>query len=167
MPRSITKNKRDHVVPLNKLAVDVLEEIKPLTGEFLYPFAGGVGNGFKEDTPMLSNSLNRAISRYSAALKEQHLKNLPDKAVEAIKAPERFIARDIRRTVKTHMAKAGISKSIRDRLQNHALTDISSKHYDRYDYLEEKKEALKIWEDYLSKLVDPVKNTSHVEQVLN
>ncbi len=29
-------------------------------------------------------------------------------------------------------------KEIRDRIQNHCKNDISSKHYDRYDYFEEK-----------------------------
>jgi hypothetical protein len=47
------------------------------------------------------------------------------------------------------MGEAGISKEIRDRIQNHALNDVSSKHYDRYDYLTEKRRALEIWEDRL------------------
>ena len=58
-----------------------------------------------------------------------------------------FTARDLRRTCKTLMGEAGISKEIRDRIQNHALNDVSSKHYDRYDYLPEKRRALEIWED--------------------
>jgi hypothetical protein len=44
------------------------------------------------------------------------------------------------------MGAAGISKEIRDRIQNHALNYVSSKHYDRYDYLTEKRMALEIWE---------------------
>jgi integrase len=58
-----------------------------------------------------------------------------------------FTARDLRRTCKTLMGEAGISKEIRDRIQNHALNDVSSKHYDRYDYLTEKRRALEIWEE--------------------
>jgi hypothetical protein len=57
-----------------------------------------------------------------------------------------FVARDIRRTCKTLMGELGITKEIRDRLQNHALNDVSSKHYDRYSYLPEKREALRKWE---------------------
>lgn len=45
------------------------------------------------------------------------------------------------------MGEAGISKEIRDRIQNHALNDVSSEHYDRYDYLTEKRRVLEIWED--------------------
>ncbi len=44
------------------------------------------------------------------------------------------------------MGELGISKSIRDRLQNHALQDVSSKHYDRYEYMHEKLRALEVWE---------------------
>ena len=69
---------------------------------------------------------------------------------------EPFTPRDIRRTVKTLMGKAGISKTMRDRMQNHTTTDVSGKHYDRYDYLPEKRVAMKTWEQWLAKnVIDP------------
>jgi len=40
-------------------------------------------------------------------------------------------------TFKTLMGEVGISKEIRDSIQNHALNDVSSKHCDRYEYLTE------------------------------
>jgi len=40
-------------------------------------------------------------------------------------------------------------KEIRDRIQNHALTDVADKHYDRYDYLDEKRKGLNDWEKEL------------------
>jgi len=43
------------------------------------------------------------------------------------------------------MGEIGIHKSIRDIIQNHAMNDVSSKHYDRWDYLPEKREALEKW----------------------
>lgn len=64
-----------------------------------------------------------------------------------------FTARDFRRTVKTQMGAAGISKEIRDRLQNHALQDISSRHYDRYSYWPEKHSAMLTWESWLTQNV--------------
>ncbi len=60
-----------------------------------------------------------------------------------------FTLRDLRRTVKTRMGELGINKSIRDIIQNHALNDVSSKHYDRWDYMPEKREALEKWSHYL------------------
>jgi integrase len=61
--------------------------------------------------------------------------------------------RDLRRTFKTLAGKAGISKEIRDRLQNHALQDVSSKSYDRWSYMPEKRAAMKKWDAYIRKLL--------------
>ncbi len=61
--------------------------------------------------------------------------------------------KDLRRTVKTRMGEIGVLKSVRDRIQNHALVDVSTKHYDRYDYLPEKREALEAWCDHLERII--------------
>jgi hypothetical protein len=47
------------------------------------------------------------------------------------------------------MGEIGIPKSIRDIIQNHNINDVSSKHYDRWDYMPEKREALEKWCHYL------------------
>jgi hypothetical protein len=61
----------------------------------------------------------------------------------------------LRRTAKTIMGRLGVSKEIRDRLQNHAATDVSSKHYDRYDYLAEKKQGLLTLEALIISGINP------------
>jgi hypothetical protein len=66
---------------------------------------------------------------------------------------QKWVAKDLRRTVKTRMGELGIPKDIRDRLQNHALQDVSTRHYDRYDYLPEKRKALENWCQRLSAVV--------------
>ena len=66
---------------------------------------------------------------------------------------EAFTPRDIRRTVKTLMGRAGITKEMRDRIQNHAVSDVSGKHYDQYEYMPEKRAAMKTWERWLAKHV--------------
>jgi len=61
-----------------------------------------------------------------------------------------FIPRDARRAFKTLAGDAGLSKDMRDKLQNHARKfDISSRHYDRYDYLFERRAAMAKWAAYL------------------
>ena len=50
------------------------------------------------------------------------------------------------------MGVAGISKETRDRIQGHAFNDVSSKHYDRYDYFKEKREGLRVWATRLMKV---------------
>jgi integrase len=64
-----------------------------------------------------------------------------------------FTPRDLRRTWKTLAGAAGLSKEIRDRMQNHARSDVSSRHYDRYSYLAEKRAAMKTWEAYLDRIL--------------
>ncbi len=60
---------------------------------------------------------------------------------------EPFNARDIRRTVETLMASIGISKDIRAQILSHGLSGVQNKHYDKWEYLEEKKAALIKWEN--------------------
>ena len=66
---------------------------------------------------------------------------------------KKFTPRDLRRTCKTLTGAAGLSKEIRDRLQGHALQDVSTRHYDRYDYLAEKRDAVQVWDDYLRSII--------------
>jgi integrase len=52
------------------------------------------------------------------------------------------------------LATPGVSKELRDRLQNHSkASDTSAKHYDRYDYLSERRAAMAKWETYFLSLV--------------
>ncbi|EHR7289765.1 integrase arm-type DNA-binding domain-containing protein [Vibrio parahaemolyticus] len=128
----LSKNKKPHVVPLTDSAIQVLESQKVVSQScsFIFPH-------YKSDTHIRLDSLSQAISRY----REDHPQ------------VRHFVARDIRRTCKTLMGELGVSKLVRDRLQNHALNDVSSKHYDMYEYLPEKKEALEIWESKLKTLL--------------
>lgn len=71
-----------------------------------------------------------------------------------------FQPKDIRRTVKTLMGFAGIRKEDRDRFQNHALNDVSSKHYDRYEYLAEKRQVIAVWDDYLGAILSGQSKTN-------
>lgn len=68
----------------------------------------------------------------------------------------RFTPRDLRRTFKTLGGQIKISKEVRDRIQNHSLNDISSKHYDRYDYFEEKIDGVMKWENKLLELLNKI-----------
>jgi len=148
IPSSVSKNKIDHVVPLNDLSWAVIEEMNEITGDYEYMFPTSYDGVFKEGKHISGHNIARMIREYCAG----H---------EKVK---KFIPRDIRRTVKTLTGKAGIDKAIRDRVQNHALQDVSSKHYDRYDYLPEKRQALKVWNDYLELIINPDKKVTHISK---
>ncbi|MFB2728721.1 site-specific integrase [Shewanella mangrovisoli] len=129
----VSKNKRPHLLPLTDTALTTLEQLHqqrdPLN-PFIFP------HRFKKNEHIRMDSLTQGINRYRDAK--------PDFKV--------FVARDLRRTCKTLMGALGISKDLRDRLQNHALNDVSSKHYDRYSYLPEKRRALEAWEAKLNEV---------------
>jgi integrase len=126
----ISKNKRPHLIPLTDSAIAILaNQQADSASDFIFP------HRFDAEQHINLDSLSKAISRYR------------DKS--DIRS---FIPRDIRRTCKTLMGELGISKSIRDRLQNHALQDVSSKHYDRYEYMPEKLRALESWEQSLNSI---------------
>lgn len=53
-----------------------------------------------------------------------------------------FQMRDIRRTIETTLSKMGVSESHRAQIQSHGLSGVQARHYDKHNYLEEKKRAL-------------------------
>ncbi len=44
-------------------------------------------------------------------------------------------------------------KEIRDRIQNHAFQDVSSKSYDRWSYMPEKRTGMEKWNAFLERLL--------------
>jgi integrase len=52
---------------------------------------------------------------------------------------------DLRRTVGTRLAELRVPKEIRDRVLNHAVGDVGTKHYNVHDYADEKRDALTRW----------------------
>ncbi|OBU22871.1 site-specific integrase [Photobacterium kishitanii] len=129
--KDVSKNYRPNLIPLSDSAYTMFQELYNYNGgsEYLFPRTTKTGH-------LDPNYLNKVIRKFCAKTEFR-----------------KFIPRDLRRTAKTLMGEIGISKSLRDRLQNHALNDVSSKHYDRYEYLPEKKKALDAWESNLNRCV--------------
>ena len=121
-----------HIVPLTALHIDLLTAVRRTTqhNHYLFPARGGQG-------PRRYDALTHAV-----------------RAFVQVKGLESFSPRDIRRTFKTVSGSLGISLEMRNRLQGHAMTDVGSVHYDRYDYLPEKHKAMQAWTDGLTKIVE-------------
>ena len=131
MPAHKTKGRRfPHVVPLTDQAVDVLRDLLAAhkTGP-LFPARSG-----SKSELIGHRSIMQAIDRWLTSQEDK---------------PKRFQTRDLRRTWKTRGGQAGISKELRDLIQQHAKHDTSSKNYDRYEYLDEKRDAMAKWERWL------------------
>jgi integrase len=126
-----TKNGMPHYLPICDLASGILQAL-PANRHGIY-FASG------------RDPRQRATFGAMEYLVTQFIDKHPE-------VPH-FTPRDIRRTWKTLSGAAGLAKDIRDRLQNHAKSDVSSRHYDRYEYLLEKRAAVKIWGTYAERIL--------------
>lgn len=127
---STTKNTQPHAIPLPSLAAELLESITPSKAGWFFPSAKDPSK------PVTHNTL------YSFVWRQRDRGVIP------------FATnRDLRRTWKTLAGKVGIAKEIRDRIQNHALQDVSSKNYDRWNYMPEKRAAMAKWDRYVRGLL--------------
>jgi len=62
---------------------------------------------------------------------------------------EYFQPRDLRRTWKSRTHDAGVDRYTRDLIQQHAMGDTGSRHYDRADYMAQKRDAMAKWNAWL------------------
>ncbi|WP_085248058.1 tyrosine-type recombinase/integrase [Gilliamella mensalis] len=127
IPPELSKMKNFHVVPLCETILQKLKEIKSDKG-FIFPSKTKSGH-------LETSEFGKQIRKYCKR------KNM-----------QPFTPRDIRRTFKTLAGAMGISSEMRDRLQNHKMPGVSSKHYDRYDYWKEKQELISTWEQKINSI---------------
>ena len=118
--------------------MELLQELAFTRPSSEYVLPGGRGRGYARHKSYDGETLAHAVKAY---------------CVETGCKP--WTPRDLRRTAKTLMGAAGISKVDRDRLQNHAIrVDVSGRHYDRHDYLPEKAAAILTWDQWLRRAVE-------------
>lgn len=116
---------RIHIVPLIPEALDALEAMAGGThGPFLFTIGGG----------------HSGAAYYNVQHRVRAVCEAMQEAGELDKGP--FTVGDIRRTVETRLAAEGVSLEVRAQLQSHGLGGVQAKHYDRHDYLDEKRGAL-------------------------
>ena len=118
---------RIHDVPLLPEAVEALEAMQ---GGVHGPYAFTVTQGLQGASYGVMQNRVRAVAE---AMQEGG-------ELEA----GTFTPGDLRRTVETRLAASGVSLEIRAQLQSHGLGGVQAKHYDRHDYLPEKRGALEM-----------------------
>lgn len=131
VPPNISKTGDYHVIPLSDSATQILivMEKRYPKSEFLFPAETAEGH-------LLSAEFGKQLRKFCD------------------REPfNKFTPRDVRRTFKTLAGAMGISTEMRDRLQNHKRPGVSAKHYDRYDYMKEKREIIVQWERHLLSLM--------------
>ncbi len=137
IPAEITKNGRDHTVYLGERAQSVLAGLLKVTGSQEHIFAGRIGKSKWTGKPVRAETVSHVVHQISTGA-----------------GVAKFDLRgDMRRTWKEMAARSGVSFELRNRIQNHAFTDVSSRVYDKYDYLAEKAHAMAQFEHYFDSML--------------
>lgn len=131
MPAEKTKGRKHPlVIPLPEVIIPTLRrQIEKYGDAELFP-----SRPHGEEDQMDHRAINRAIRRWL---------DLEDNDMP------HFTTRDLRRTWKTRTGEAGIDRFVRDLIQQHAKNDTGSKHYDKWAYLPQKREAMDTWSRWL------------------
>lgn len=128
---------RDHLLPLTPFALEQLKPLRKLNenSETPSPFTA---DGRRV---MVLTTLSVAVRDVSRALTKE--KKVPP-----------FQLRDLRRTCETMLQKFGIEKEVRAHLLSHGRAQgVQGKHYERYDFLPEKRRALERWAAHLHRII--------------
>ncbi|MCB4360924.1 tyrosine-type recombinase/integrase [Quatrionicoccus australiensis] len=147
---------REHLLPLAPKAAAIIEKL--IDRAKIQEDA----NAKKENRAPAYNNL----LLFSSYGKTQLVETTPGKrAAEICKLMkcEPFDLLDIRRTCETMMAGLGIHKDTRAQLLSHGLSGVQTAHYDRYEYITEKRKALVAWEKRLDEIATGKKSGNVVQ----
>ncbi len=130
IPGEKTKNKLPHRVPLNNIALDLLQEIKELSGDNNCLFPSPKGSNHVSDT-----SIDHAVRNNLEFFKM-----------------DGFVPHDLRRSGASHLTSMGIPRLVVGRILNHAERSVTSV-YDRHSYDSEKRQAMDTWGRKLESII--------------
>jgi len=129
IPAEKMKKKRTHLVPLSRQAVQILEELKPLTGNGKYVFPSIRTN----DRPISENTLNAALRRLGYAKDE-------------------MTSHGFRSVASTLLHELGWPSHVIETQLAHVDRNSVRAAYNRAEYLRERKKLMQAWADYLDAL---------------
>jgi integrase len=133
-----TKNGvRPFVVPLTDAMLVVLNELPRFnSGDCLFSASFG-------KTPLRVDAFSHPKDELDDLMREELDGPLPD-----------FVNHDVRRTVRTHLSALRVAEEVREAVLAHTRGGIRGV-YDQYKYLDEKREALTLWNARLRSIVEP------------
>ncbi|UDJ86895.1 tyrosine-type recombinase/integrase [Erwinia amylovora] len=133
LPKERSKSGVGIAIPLAPLAIEILEELKVRAWDSPYVFPN---RRTSKNQHMGKDTLNRAIAKLFGV--EPGKKKKPKNVMGDI---EYFTVHDLRRTSRSLLASLTVPPHVAERCLNHKLKGVEGI-YDRYDYFEERKEAL-------------------------
>ena len=134
IPAKLSKNGKEHKVPLSPLAIEILTNLREITGERRCVLASQHSEK-KPDKSYSERVLSRAVRENADHWEVPH-----------------FTPHDLRRTAASMMTAIGVPRLHVEKVLNHTLSDIAEV-YDRHDYFEEKKNALNRWAEHLKAVI--------------
>jgi integrase len=131
---TVTKTNTPHIVPLSRQAVEILRELKPLTGSgrFVFPSARS------KERPMSDNAILAAMRR--AGIDKDEMSG------HGFRAVARTILDEV----------LGVRPDYIEHQLAHAVRDPNGRAYNRTAHLPERRRMMQQWADYLDKLKDGV-----------
>ena len=133
IPAERMKMRRVHVVPLPRQAVEILEELKKITGagDWLFP------NFRRPNDVMSATTINRALENmgYSSGLWTGH---------------------DFRATASTQLYEMGYRTEWIERQLAHAEENKTKAAYNHAEYLVERRQMLQAWADWIDQIPEKV-----------
>lgn len=136
-PKGRRTQSREHVLPLTgqikESIEDLVTEARARGSDFLFSARGTHAVSVESSSQVVAE-----IARTMVAAGQSH---------------ELFRLADLRRTAETLLARFGVDRDTRAQLLSHGLGGVQGQRYDRHGYVEEKRDALKLWERRISELV--------------
>jgi integrase len=128
IPAELTKNSREHVLPLSEAALAVLKSVPRLSKERVFPARNNDANAI--------SGFTRAKDRFD------RLSGVTDWTIH-----------DIRRTVATGLAQLTVAPHVIERVLNHVSGTFAGVAgvYNRFQYQDEMRAALELWAQHLAR----------------
>ena len=127
----VTKTKTDHLVPLSQQAIALLKDLQPLSGRGEYVFMGG----HDPKKPMSEAAINAALKRMGYDTKTQITGH-------GFRAMARTLLHE-RLNIDPHIIEHQLA---------HKVPDALGSAYNRTRFIEQRKEMMQAWADYLEEL---------------
>ncbi|RZU46828.1 integrase [Fluviicoccus keumensis] len=126
----VSKTKTDHVVPLSRQAIAILEEIRPLTGRGRYVFP----SPRSDERPMSDNAILSSLRRMGIAKEEMTGHGFRAMARTLLHERLKFPAEVIEHQLA------------------HKVPDALGAAYNRTKFLDDRRRMMQVWADYLDEL---------------
>lgn len=133
IPDENAKGGRGHIVPLTAWALEELQTLKRESEGSPWVLPSSAGSDRALDPKQLSRSLAKCQKRFKA------------------RGIAEFTLHDLRRTCRTGLSALKVEPHVAERVLNHVQPGVAGV-YDRFAYLEEKRQALEKWAAHLKAL---------------